>query len=363
MVRPREYVEAPPVTPLPFGLLSVALVVDDLTGHRQMGIQYEPAACGAVHDSAAACSDVPDFGSLTVAVNNARVATLTAAGNPDVTYLVEWGDGNTTAGITPLTGVNHTYTADGSYTITVSDDEGLGYHGQVTLTVTNGQVVAATSLAPAFRKVATDGIPLVEGDPVNLYHLFRCNALGIADGEARARQSMSLGEPRGIERITARQLSTAGAVDLTGDTPRNVVDAVALLEDYTASTYGGVPVLHMARGVGTVAAALGAIGREGNRLETKQGALIASGGGYGGLLSPAGDTPAAGTAWIYATGQVMVRRAPQADVVGPVMSRTPATNTALYLVERPVIVAWECVTAAVQVQTPYGIPAVEGFGL
>lgn len=55
MVAALAYVEAPPVTPLPYGLLSAATVIDAGGGHWQMGAQYEPDYCGPAFTTEAAC--------------------------------------------------------------------------------------------------------------------------------------------------------------------------------------------------------------------------------------------------------------------------------------------------------------------
>lgn len=286
MASPREFVEAPPVSPLPFGLLSAAIVLDDLTGHRQMGIQYEPAACGDVHETRAAC-----------------------------------------------------------------DAE-----------------------AAAFDQDHT-GIPVVEGDPFNLYTLFQCTLVGTGPDELRAKalQSLTVGEGRGIEHALAARLPLAeGAVDLTPTpgTAVHPVDGLAILEGWSSRFYGGVPTIHVPRNVGTILGSLGGHQRVQNRLETKQGALVASGGGYYELEGPLTDpedpdttVPAGdGEAWLYVTGTVVVRRAATADATPLVMNRgaglAGASNDALVLASRAYVVTWECITGAVLVAAAFNGPVV-----
>lgn len=291
MAQPRVMVPAPPVTPLPFGLTSAALVVDDLDGHAQMGVQYEPVACGDVHETRAAC--------------DAEVAAFDQ---------------------------DHT------------------------------------------------GIPVVEGDPFTLYSLFRCNPVGLgAEGlRAKAGESLRTGESRGIEHAVADRLPlTVGAVDLTpAGGAVHPVDGLAALEAHAARYYGGVPVLHIPRAVTTILGALGSVRREtggpvsGLHLETHQGAVIASGGGYYEMAGPLTDAenpasiqPAgAGEAWLYVTGTVVVRRSPTAQATPLVMSRVTggdplaATNDAYVLASRAYVASWECITAAVLVASPYLVP-------
>lgn len=299
MAQPRVNVPAPPVTPSRFGLTSAALVVDDLDGHAQMGVQYEPEACGNVHETRAAC--------------DAEAAEL-----------------------------------DQSHT----------------------------------------GIPLIEGDPFNLYTLFRCNPVGLgAEGlRAKAGESLRNGESRAIEHAVADRLPlTVGAVDLTPvGGAVHPVDGLALLEGYAARYYGGTPVLHVPRSITTILGAFGGARREtggpvsGLHLETLQGSLVASGGGYYEMAGPPTDAedpetiqaPGEGEAWLYVTGTVVIRRASTVQATPLAMSRftagdgdsLAATNDALVLAVRPYVATWECLTAAVLVTSPFGFPTFDGGG-
>lgn len=362
MANPRTYVEAPPVTPLPYGLNSVALVLDDLEGPRALGVHYEPAYCGPVLDTTGACEEAPDFGSVSVSIDSTGNAVLTATGAPSGTlFSIDWGDGTTPASTGTLTGSAHEYLADGTYVVLVLDDR-LGYHAQVTVTYAGGSASGPFVADASFSKVPVVGIDLVDGAPFGLYHLFHCQAVGAIDDMAeRARAALRLGEPRAIERVTASMLPLReGAVDLT-PTPGTAVHparGVAILEDFAGIGYGGVPVIHASRLTGSLLTTAGTVIRSGARLETVLGSLVGAGAGYSTLAGPptdAGDPttiqPAApGTAWLYVTGQVVVRRSPTIEV-GPLMSTTPATNVAEMLVERLATVSWECITGAVLVDT------------
>lgn len=355
MANPREYVEAPPVTPLPFGLLSAALVTDDLTGHRVFGTVYEPAYCGPVFDANGVCEDAPNFGTVSVSVNNARLATLTSAGAPASSggYTVDWGDGNHTSGLTSPAST-HTYAANGTYGVTITDDSGLGYYAFRSITVTNGATSGPFGATASFSKEVVDGIVEADGDPFTLYHLFRCRPVGHspADIAARAQEAYRLGEPRGIERMFARYLANHDlGVDVTPTpgTAVSPVDGLAILEKYAGANYGGVPVLHSPRDVTALLSAQNVLLRQGTRLETIQGSIVASGGGYNRITGPTNpDTqPAAGKTWLYVSGQVVIRRGEQISV-GAVQ---PTLNEVTALAERPVVVSTECIVAAVLVQT------------
>ena len=363
MANPRTYVEAPPVTPLPYGLLSAALVLDDLTGNRALGVQYEPAYCGAVLDSTGACEDPVTFGNVTITVDNAALAIIDADGAPaGASYTIDWGDDDLDVVTTP-DGVTHTYAAPGTYVVHITDDRN-GFIATVPVTVTAATATGPFTVEAGFAKVPTEGVDLVDGAPFNLYHLFRCSPVGMTPGDfqERARAALRLGEQRALERVTGSLLPfREGAVDLTPTPGTAVAPAVALaiLEAYAAANYGGVPVIHAPREVGSLLGSRQSILRVGTRLESVQGAVIASGGGYDRLVGPPTDlenpetttVPAGdGQAWMYVTGTVVVRRAPVIEV-GPVMGRTPATNVAEALVERLATVSWECITAAILVDT------------
>lgn len=357
---PYEYVEAPPVTPLPFGLLSAAIVLDDLTGYRQMGVQYEPEACGEASLTRAACEDGPDYGAVSVSVDAAGEATLTFGSEAPTggAYTIVWGDDETTVTTAPGTPVTHEYAAPASYDVTVTDSL-RGYSVTVTVTVEDAEVSGPFTADAAFSKVITAGIDLITGDPFNLYTLFQCTPVGRTDLEQRAASALRLGEQRALERtLGERMAANTGAVDLTpAATALHPVEGLGLLEKWAAQNYGGVPVIHTPRDAGTVLTAAGAVVRSSNgaRLETVQGGYVASGGGYHSLVGPDGTPAGDGEAWLYVTGAVVVRRAPSAEATPLTMARAPqATNDAMVLAERAYVVTWECVTAAVLVNTlPY----------
>jgi hypothetical protein len=101
----------------------------------------------------------------------------------------------------------------------------------------------------------------------------------------------------------------------------------------------------------------------GEVLQTQLGTYVAAGGGYqmsaGPLESPEESPYGDGEIWIYGTGAVFgwmgeVGMIP--DTVGGAIDRS--NNTLAVLAEQPIIVAWECLTVAIQVSpTALGIEA------
>ena len=74
--------------------------------------------------------------------------------------------------------------------------------------------------------------------------------------------------------------------------------------------------------------------------------------------------PQTGEAWIYVTGTVVLRRAPQPDATPVIMSRVTdgdslaATNDGTVLASRAYVASWECITAAVKVSRAFSGPVV-----
>lgn len=173
-------------------------------------------------------------------------------------------------------------------------------------------------------------------------------------GLGKARAAFEAMESVGVERGLMKQRFVAGATwsaptDLTpaGGAVTPIV-GLALLEGDAACKYAGVPTLHLPRTVTTlVESTSGALVRDGNRLITKQGSKVASGGGYGcPNQGPTGAAPTAGEYWLYGSGEVAVARGEVTAVAD--IDRT--TNDVYALVERPYVAAVDCYAAAVRVK-------------
>lgn len=259
-----RYVEAPPVTPLRYGLLDAAVVVDNPDPHIGLGTMWEPENCDIVYRTIGACVES----------------------------------------------------------------------------------------ASGIDKTINDGFPLVEADAFNVYNLVRCRPVGVTvdDLRDRATRGLRLGEGRAVE-AEFQEAFFAGATDITpSGTAVDIVDGLAVLEEYAASVYGGNPVIHVQRGIGTRLASRYAIQRGSRTLETMQGALVASGGGYTGDVGP--SAPGAGEVWIFASGTVLVERnSPRINPnAGVVMGSDPdPVNEVYVLAERPYSVGYECFLVGVKV--------------
>lgn len=146
----------------------------------------------------------------------------------------------------------------------------------------------------------------------------QCQAVGLDEADQRSEVSrvFEANEARGVEEalMLNRFVGTTSddpvqwsdPVDLT---PAGVTGgislstALALLEGYAASTYAGVPTIHMPRAAALKLFAVGALKVENNLFYTKTGSKVAAGGGYD---DP--DMLATGEWTMYATGEVYVER-------------------------------------------------------
>lgn len=213
---------------------------------------------------------------------------------------------------------------------------------------------------PDVEKNVRDGVPLVEADTFTVYDGYLCRLPGrptetqIMD---RARTALDLGEQRTVEgvvwtgqagaQVITPHLADPSAVVLAGGVPVSMPSAVGALENYAASVYGGLGVIHAPRGAAALMAAHGLLVRDGARLTTWLGTPIAF---YGNSPNTGPDgTPAPdGAVWLYITGPVAMRRGPVLvvpDTVAAALNRT--TNEVLVIAEREVVVGWDCVHAAV----------------
>lgn len=368
MVSPTLYVEAPVVPPYPFALDSVAEeVIAD--AHAGFGFDYEPQYCGASYRTVAACVAGASIGTISISVNTSRVATITGTGEPAGTgYTVDWGDAQKDTGVA-LDSQTNTYAADGTYNVVVTNADN-DYRASVRITVTNG-VASGPFTASAYttKELDTDVKASVVTTPFVAYNLQSCAAIGgYADAASRARRSLELGEGRVMESVM-EGLILADMTDVTptAGTAVDVVDGLALLEEYAAQVYGNIPTFHMPRGAAVRLASRNSVIRIGNSLETVLGGKIAAGGGYLGTATDGTTDPAAGEHWLYVTGTVAFWRGEMINGEPVMVDNQPGaalgprnyTNEYRVLAERPGVIGFECFAAGVLVTAASCCPAAE----
>jgi hypothetical protein len=334
-LRPLYLKVAPTTAPAPFGLLDTFPAQTMPPQGSMAGIEYDTEFCGVARPWDASACLAPSIGTISVSVNNARLATITGTGEPAGTgYTVNWGAGTPDTNVA-LDGQTNTYGANGSYTVTVSNPN--GYTATVGITVTNG-VTSGPFVATAVQeKVADDGVDQTTGVPIILYHLFTCRLIGDSgDPVTRARRSLELGASRALEEGFGDVIG-ADAVDLTpSGTAVGVTDALALLEQYGGANYGGKRVIHANNATVTHLIAQNLIRERGGHLETYLG--------YAASTGP--SAPAAGAYWMYVTGAVNVWK--QAIKVDEIALDMPYTNQFKALAEQIYVPTYECIAAAVE---------------
>jgi hypothetical protein len=301
MVSMRRAAEPPVFTPAGYGLLSVAEPASDAADtHWRNGVQFQPTYCGVALDTAAVC--------VTGGVSKSALPNGIPIRGADPFGVYAWLD------CSP---------------VGYSPDQ---WRDMTTRALTNNE-------AAKVERVFWTGA--VQGGTV--YPHLAANT-AVSEGTSGVGQVVSL--------QTAASVVVTGAVD--------VVEAVGLLEGAMAGCYGGTPVIHVPRKAVAMLAAWGLVVRDGPRLRTPAGSLLAAGLGYPGT-GPDGTDPAAGTGWLYATGAVKYWRSPveltgqnPADWVGR------AKNDQTLIAERTYVVGWDCCHFAVPVSLGGDITGTPG---
>lgn len=356
MPLPKVIIEAPPLTPLPYGILSAAVVRDPSDPHEAAGVQWESAFCGDARTTLAAC--ITDTVDVEITMDDEGLADIQfdSPGAPAGTGngVIDWGDG------TPLDDSgewSHTYADAGTYTVVFNAsgpgvDGGTGNQTSFTVDVTvvegeeSGPFEAVATFIPP--KVPDDRAGWTESEPFTVYHISTCRLVGADKREEYARRSFQLGEGRGIEYGLADAFSNAEFdYVLNGGDPDAAVVALARLEKLAGQVYGGVATIHMDRAVASVLLTNYALETRDGKLYTRLGNLVVAGASdyeYPGY--PTGENQGTGELWMFATGTVVVTRG-DINVTPAVMSTGGLIdNEYSVLVERPVSVGWECFLAA-----------------
>lgn len=196
---------------------------------------------------------------------------------------------------------------------------------------------------------------LEAAEPIVLYAGAECSTMGWSYEEAleHARATMELGEQQGLEAAFLSSHLAMTAVDLTpGEGPVSIAQGVAALEGCLAESYGGVGVLHVPAGAAALLGCCNVLREDpaSGSLRTLAGNCAVIGAGYSALNVGPGGLPAdPGTAWLYITGPVVVRRGPEVVIPDRSASVNIRTNDRRVLVERQYVVGTTCSVCAIQV--------------
>jgi hypothetical protein len=194
-----------------------------------------------------------------------------------------------------------------------------------------------------------------EAEPVTLYAGVECSTFGMSFQEAveQARATLELGEQRGLEEAFWRYTLAPQAVDLTPPAgPVSPAQGVAALEGCLAESYGGAGTLHVPAGAAALLGCCQVLSREDGRLQTLAGNCAVIGSGYSVANSGPDGAPAEpGSAWLYISGPVVIRRGP-VDVIpdraGASIDRR--MNDRKVLAERTFVAATTCTVCAIRIE-------------
>jgi hypothetical protein len=198
----------------------------------------------------------------------------------------------------------------------------------------------------------------VEALPFVVYSTITCSPVGMDAEQLQTylADQLEVGEQATVERVFSEQLcgqfpglaNNEATADLTAAT--DIVNAVSMLENwlYETQEYGPRGVLHVPLVFAAYFSNLHLLdNRDSNGVyRTALGTAI-NFGNYAGT-DPTGGNPAAGSSYIYITGQTAVWRAPSvfSPTRGEMLKRT--TNVVTSLMEREIIVSFDCHAAGTE---------------
>jgi hypothetical protein len=285
----------PGFTPLKFGLLSAAQVVDDPNPHWQGGVKMNPDPCG-----------------------------------PDSSVVVHCVAGGPATGIAKTPTVTGTpMTAAEPFSVyAFTDCAPVGWGDQLTELTARTQRALDRGEGRAVERAFWTGQATVGGTV--LPHLAEDTAvMANADGALT------------VELQSAATVVSGVAV--------GVLEAMGLLEGALAACYGGEGVIHVPAQAVPYLAHHNLANAQGPQLRTLAGHKVAAYSSNS-KEGPTGSAAGAGRAWFYATGAVVARRSPAKPLgVSPGDFVGKADNDTVYIVERTYVIDWDCCHLAVEV--------------
>jgi hypothetical protein len=152
-----------------------------------------------------------------------------------------------------------------------------------------------------------------------------------------------------VETSLGRSITLQQSATIVTGAALNATDALGVLEGALANCLNGTGVIHVPQALAPTLALL--TQRQGNKLISPNGNIIAIGAGYPGT-SPAGATPALGTSWMYATGPIfMYRSEPKMRLMENGASLVRSTNLVKAIIERTYVLGYDCCLVAQLVNT------------
>jgi hypothetical protein len=200
-------------------------------------------------------------------------------------------------------------------------------------------------------KVIESTPDVIVGTPFIVYSELTCGAVGLTQDRARMflMERLKAGEQAVVENVFSTQAfgqspglsNNANVVTVTAVT-EGITASVAALEEAFYSVYGLTGTLHVPHHLGARLQQGGALRWDNGRWRTAAGSLVSIGNYEGD--QPDGSAAAAGTSWLYMTGQVTVWRTPDSEVFIPPYEASidRATNQVSMVAEREYVIAFDC---------------------
>lgn len=201
-----------------------------------------------------------------------------------------------------------------------------------------------------------EGIPWQSGFRFGAYGGLTCRSIGLDQARmlSEVTRVFNLGEHVAVEQAFVDRLSLTGAAipdGVDGEplwvapealTPNatTTTEALARLEAHAASSYVGLPTIHMTVSAASYLTGNGRLTWDGNVLRTALGSKVVAGAGY-----PLGTT----TQDMYATGEVWLGRSE--PIIRQVMAHT--ANDVYVLAERAYLLAIDCYAAKITYTPTY----------
>lgn len=210
-------------------------------------------------------------------------------------------------------------------------------------------------------KTPRDVLNLRGSNPFTVYSMAQCSSVGFIDrADALATAVLTAGEARAVERefwtgehgVTPHLAEDTAVVGADGEVEQSaatvlvsggvdVVEGIGRLEEALGDCYGNEGVIHVSPAVLTHMQAWNLVTKDGARLRSPSGHLIAAGAGYPGT-APDGSGPPSGLRWAYATGAVFVFRSAVTLITGNAETLNRAKNDVARIAERTYVVGWDC---------------------
>lgn len=259
--------------------------------------------------------------------------------------------------------------------------ESTCFSGTTVGALTYDECISVTGTgAPPAPSTLTDNLDKVfrGATPFTTYVEFDCSTVGNADAAARTEQALLRSEPWQAERAfwtgtadgqqvvwphlaaNAAQLDalgyvlqTAATVVTGGSSPLDVAEGLGALETALGNCIGGAGIIHVPSVALPTLIAWKLVEAADGGLWTQRGNRVAVGAGYTGT-SPSGATPALGSTWMYATGNIIGYRG-EVSILTADEAIDRSRNTIKMIARRTYVLGWNCCHAAALIQL--GVPA------